>query len=458
MHVIVCGAGLVGSGIASFLSDEGIKVTVIEQDPDLAARISDAIDVRAVVGHAASPDILAEADAANADMLVAVTQSDEVNMVACEVAHALFDVPNKIARIRHQAFLKGEWANLFSRDHLSVDTIISPEVEIAKAIARRLHVPGCFDTKLMANSHVRMLGVTIGADAPVLGTPLRQLAVLFPDLTATIIGIIRNDRAFIPELDECLHNGDSIYVLCPDEQTARVMALLGHTEPEARNILIVGGGNVGLFLAQTIEKEFKGVSVRVIERSPERAHEIAAKLDKAIVLNADALDLDILEEARINETETIVCVTNDDEANILVSLLARRHGCQRSITLVNKPTYAPLLNNLGINAVVNPRLITVASVMQCIRRGRIRAVHHLRDRFADLIEAEALEGTAILNIPLGDLRLPNGVLVGLIVHKGEVIRPKPDTVVRAHDTVVLIAPRQSIREVERLFSVRPDYF
>lgn len=458
MRVIVCGAGLVGSSIADFLAAEGVKVTVIEQDGEIAARVSDTMDVQTVVGHAALPDTLAQADAANADMIVAVTQSDEVNMIACEVAHALFDVPNKIARIRHQSFLKREWANLFSRDHLSIDTIISPEVEIAKAIARRLHVPGCFDTKLVADGRVRLLGVSVTKDAPALNIPLRQLIRVFPELGASVVGIIRNDRAFIPTVDDMLIEGDSIYVLCEDAQTARVMAVLGHTEPEARHIVIVGGGNVGLYLAQLIEREFGAVSLRIIERNHERAHQAAELVNSAIVLNADALDLEILEEARIGETETIVCVTNDDETNILTSLLAKRHGCQRSVTLVNKPTYAPLLNNLGINAVVNPRLITVSSVMQTIRRGRIRAVHHLRDGFADMIEAEALEGSPIINIPLRDLRLPDGVAIGMVVHGDEVRRPWPDSVIRPHDRVILMANREHVRKVEQLFSVRPEYF
>lgn len=458
MRVIVCGAGLVGSSIAGFLAAEGVKVTVIEHDPKVAARIADTLDVQAVVGHAALPDVLNDADAANADMIIAVTQSDEVNMIACEVADCLFDVPNKIARIRHQSFLKNEWANLFSRDNLAIDTIISPEVEIARAIARRLHVPGCFDTKLVANNKVRLIGVAVGKEAPALNTPLRQLIKLFPELTAVIVGIIRNDRAFMPNIDDMLLEGDGIYLLCDAEHTARVMAVLGHTEPEARQVVIVGGGNVGLYLSQLIENEFSGVSLRIIERNRERAEYIAEQLKGTIVLNADALDLEILEEAKIADTETIVCITNDDETNILTSLLAKRHGCQRSITLVNKPTYAPLLNNLGLNAVVNPRLITVSSVMQLVRRGRIRAVHHLRDGFADMIEAEALEGSPVVNIPLRDLRLPYGVVIGAVVHEGQVIRPWPDTVIRAHDRVILLSNREHIRKVEQLFSIRPEYF
>lgn len=458
MRVIVCGAGLVGSNIAEYLAAEGNQVTIIEQDAEAAARMSDKMDVQVVVGQATLPDVLERADAGNTDMLVAVTQNDEINMMACQVAHSLFEVPTKIARIRQQAFLKPAYANLFSRDHLPIDTIISPEIEVAEAIVRRLHVPGAFDTCTMADGRVRMVGVTVGKDTPILNTPFRQLLKLFPDLMGVFIGIVRNDRAFIPTVDDMLEEGDAAYLVCDENHTSRVMATLGHTEPEARQIVIAGGGNVGFYLAQQLEKDFSGISVRLIERNVERAQMAADSLTKTVVLNGDVLDLEILEEANIQKTETIVCVTDDDETNILASLLSKRHGCQRAITLINKPTYAPLVNNLGINAVVNPRTITVSRILQLVRRGRIRSLYNVRDGFAELIEAEALEGSPVVGLPLRDIRLPQGVVVGAIVHNGEVLRPWPDTFIRARDRVILLAGREQIRQVERIFSVRADFF
>jgi len=458
MRVIVCGAGLVGSSIAEYLAAEGNQVTVIESDPDAAGQLAERLEVKVITGQATVPDVLARADATNADMLVAVTQHDEINMMACQVAHTLFDVPTKVARVRNQAFLNPAYAKLFEKEHLPIDTIISPEIAVAESILRRLHVPGAFDTYTMADGKVRMIGVAITRDTPVLNTPLRQLLKLFPDLTASFIGIVRNDRTFIPTIDDMLLEGDSAYLVCNERQTARVMAALGHTEPEARHIVIAGGGNVGFYLAQQIEKTMKGATVRLIERNTHRATEIAPLLKKTILLNGDVLDLQILEEARIADSETVVCVTNDDETNILSSLLAKRHGSKRAITLINKPTYSPLVNNLGINAVVNPRSITVSGILQMVRRGRIRSLYSIREGFAELIEAEALEGSPVVNLQLRDIRLPEGVVVGCIVHGDEVLRPWPDTFIRAHDRIILLANKNQIRKVEGMFAIRADFF
>lgn len=458
MRVIVCGAGLVGSSIAEYLAAEGNQITVIEQDAETAARMSDKLDVRVIVGHAILPDVLEQADASNCEMIVAVTQNDEINIMACQVAHSLFDVPTKIARVRHQSFLNPAYASLFSRDHIPIDTIISPEIELAQAIVRRLHAPGAIDSVSLADGKVRMLTVAITPDTPILDTPLRQLLKLFPDLVASFIGIVRNDKAFIPSIDDMLQAGDVAHLVCDERHTNRVLATLGHTEPEARQIVIAGGGNVGLYLAEQIEREFSGVKVKVIERNPDRAQYIADRLNKTIVLNGDVLDLEMLEEAQISSAETFVCITDDDETNILASLLAKRHGCGRSITLINKSTYTPLVSTLGIDAVVNPRVITVSRILQLVRRGRIRSLYNLRDGFAELLELEALEGSAVANHSLRDLRLPEGVTIGCIVHNDEVLRPWPDTVIRAQDRVILLAGKDRIREVERMFSVRADFF
>ncbi len=458
MRVIVCGAGMVGSSIAEYLAAEGNQVTVIEQDVETAARMSDKIDVQVVVGHAILPDVLEQADAGNCEMIVAVTQSDEINLMACQVAHSLFDVPTKIARVRHQSFLKPAYSNLFSRDHLPIDTLISPEIEVAQAIVRRLHAPGSYDTITMADGRVRMICVAITADTPIINTPLRQLITLFPDLTAAFVGIVRNDRAFIPSVDDMLLEGDIAYLVCDDRHSTRIMAALGHSEPEARQIVIAGGGNVGMYLAELIEQEFPGVHLRLIERNPDRAQMLADRLKSTVVLSGDVLDLDILDEAKVGQTETIVCVTDDDETNILASLLSKRHGCGRAITLINKPTYSPIVNNLGINAVVNPRSITVSRILQLVRRGRIRSLYNLREGFGELIEVEALEGSSVVNHPLRDIALPTDVAIGCVVHGDEVLRPKGDTMIRAHDRVILLCRKETIRDVERLFSIRADYF
>lgn len=458
MKVIVCGAGQVGFNIARYLALEDNDVTVIDQSPDLIRRISDTVDVQGLVGHASHPDVLERAGAEAADMIIAVTYADEVNMVACQVAHSLFDVPTKIARIRHQSYLDPLWANLFSRDHLPIDVIISPEIEVARAVMRRLQAPGAFEMISLANDRVKLVGVRCEANCPVIHTPLRQLTQLFPDLNIVVVGWMRDDQAVIPKADDEMLPGDEVYFVVESEQTARAMAAFGHEETEARRLLILGGGNIGLFLAEEIERTQGWINTKVIESNAQRAEAAASRLAKTVVLHGDVLDIDILEEANVAATDTVVAVTNDDETNILASLLAKRYGAQRAITLINKSTYEALITTLGIDVVVSPRNITVSTILQHVRRGRIHSVHTLREGFGELIEAEAMETSPLVGKPLREAKLPESVLIGAIVRDGQVIIPRGNTVVEAKDRVVLFAAKDAVRKVEKLFSVRLEYF
>jgi len=458
MKVIVCGAGLVGFNIARYLASEGNDVTVIDQSPDLIRKISDSLDVQAIVGHASHPGVLDQAGAGDAEMLIAVTHADEVNMVACQVAHSLFHVPTKIARVRDQEYLQGAWVNLFSRENMPIDVTISPEIEVAKAVIRRLRVPGAIDLIPLAGDKVRLLGVRCTPDTPVVNTPLRQLSVLFPELSIVIVGIVRQDRPMVPSADDLMIPGDDVYFVCASAHQKRALAAFGHEEPEARRILIFGGGNIGLFLAERLEQEFPDVSVKVVEQDRARAEYVAKTLTRTVVLNGDVLDQDILEEASVDQTETVVAVTNDDEKNILASLLAKRYGCQRAITLINKSTYNPLVATLGVDVVVNPRSMTVSTILQYVRRGRIHSVHSLHEGFGELIEADALETSGLVGPPLKEARLPAGVVLGAVVRGDEVITPRGTTVLKAGDRVVLFAASGSIKKVEKMFSVRLEYF
>ncbi|MEQ8193870.1 MAG: Trk system potassium transporter TrkA [Rhodospirillales bacterium] len=458
MKVIVCGAGQVGFSIARHLALENNDVIVIDQSPELIRRIGDTLDVQGIVGHAARPDVLEQAGASDADMIIAVTLADEVNMVACQVAHSLFDVPSKIARVRHQSYRNPIWANLFAREHMPIDVIISPEIEVARAISRRLQVPGSFETIPLADDMVKLLGVRISETCPIVNTPLRQLTQLFPDLNIVVVGIMRDEKPIVPTGDDQMLAGDEVYFVVDSSQLLRAMAAFGHEEPEARRLLILGGGNVGLLLAQTIESEHERVNAKVIESDIGRAETVASQLTRTIVLQGDVLDPDILDEANVAATETVVAVTNDDETNILSSLLAKRYGSSRAITLINKSSYEPLVTSLGIDVVVSPRNITVSTILQHIRRGRIHSVHTLREGFGELIEAEALETSSLVGPPLREVKLPQGVLLGAIVREGTVICPRGNTVIEPKDRVVLFAATEAVRKVEQLFSVRLEYF
>lgn len=458
MKIVICGAGQVGFNIARHLSQEGNDVVVVDHAPELIRRINDSLDAQGVIGHASRPDVLERAGASDADMLIAVTHTDEINMVACQVAHSVFEVPLKIARIRDQSYLEPAWANLFSREHLPIDVIISPEMEVARAITRRLSVPGSFEMISLANDKVRLLGVRCNPNCPLINTPIKQLTQLFPSLSMIIVGLLRDDQPMTPTGEDELLVGDDVYFVVETGHVSRAMAAFGFEEEEPGRLLICGGGNIAFLLAQQIEQEFAGLVVKIIEANAERAAAVASMLSGTVVLHGDVLDPEILEEAGVGTTDTVVAVTDDDETNVLASLLAKRHGANRAVTLLNKATYEPLVKTLGIDVVVSPRNITSSTILQHVRRGRIHSVHTLREGFGELIEAEALETSTLVGTPLRDIRLPAGVMVGAIVRNGQVINPRGSTVIQSRDRVVLFAGSDAVRKVERLFSVRLEYF
>jgi len=458
MKFIICGAGQVGTSIARHLAAEDNDVVVVDNSPELIAKIQDSLDVRGIIGFASHPEILERAGAADADMLIAVTREDEVNMVACQVAHSLFNVPTKIARVRHESYLQPAWADLFSGNHLPIDVIISPEIEIAKAIARRLAAPGSFEMIPLVDGKVRVTGVRCTAECPVINTPLRQLTGLFPDLNIVVIAILREGKLLVPDGDSQMRAGDDVYFAVDSDRVPRAMSAFGHEEPEARRIVIVGGGNVGIFLAHSIEESYPAANLKLIEANKVAAERAVQALSRTTVLVGNALDPEILTEANVANAETIVVVTNEDEVNVLVGLLAKRQGCGRAVALVNNPVFGPLIANLGIDVVVSPRAITVSTILQHVRRGRIRAVHSLGEGIGEVIEGDALETSPLVGAPLKDINLPAGVVVGALVRGDEVILPRGDTVIKTGDRIVIFVTTEAVKKVEKMFSVRLEYF
>jgi trk system potassium uptake protein TrkA len=458
MKVIVCGAGQVGYNIARHLATENNQVTVIDQSRELVRRVTDTLDVRGIAGFASHPDVLEQAGAGDADMLIAVTYADEVNMISCQVAHSLFSLPTKIARVRAQSYLRPIWADLFSREHLPIDVIISPEIEVARAIGNRLQAPGAFEMIPLAGGKVRLIGVRITEACPIVNTPLRQLTTLFPDLHLTVIGIIRDDRTIVPTAGDQMLVGDEVYFVAETSHVIRAMAAFGHEEPEAHRIVIVGAGNIGLFLAKELEANQAQLNIKMIEISKERAERAAQELGRTTVVNGDALDLEILDEVNIQATDSIVTVSNDDEVNILSSLLAKRSGCRGAMTLVNNSTYEQLITTLGVDVVINPRAITVSTILQHIRRGRILSVHALREGVGEVIEAEALDTSEVVGRPLRDVRLDKGIIIGAIIRGDQVVMPRGDVAIKPKDRLIVFAEAQAIKKVEKLFAVRLEYF
>ncbi len=458
MKVIVCGAGQVGYAIAQYLAAANNDVTVIDRRAELIHKIEENLDLQGVVGHASLPSVLEKAGAADADMIVAVTYADEVNMIACQVAHSLFNIPMRIARVRQQDYLQSRWQDLFRRDHLPIDVVISPEVEVAHAIALRLEVPGALNVVSFAEDQVRLVAIRITAETPVIETPLRQLTYLFPNLHLVCVGVVRGDRFFIPAADDQLLVGDEVHFVVETAHLHRALAAFGYEAAASDRVVIAGGGNIGLFLARELESRRPGINIKIIEASEERAAVVADRLKKAIVLNGDARDLDLLEEANVAAAEAFVAVTNSDEVNIMSGLLAKYLGCGRAMALLNNASYNRILYRVGIDIAVNPRETTVSSILRHVRRGRIKAVHTIRDGEAEIYEAEALETSPLVGRPLQELRLGRSILIGAIVRDGKVITPRADTEIRARDRVILVARSEAVKKVEQLFAVRVDYF
>ena len=459
MKIVICGAGLVGSAIASHLSEEHNDVTVIDASQENIQRITDQVDVHGVVGVASHPDRLAEADVGDADLLIAVTESDEINMVACQVSHTIFNTPVKIARIRSQVYLNPLYGDLYAPDDMPIDHIISPEKEVSAAVSNQLRVPGAFDVKDMCEGKMNLVGVLLTDDSPIRDVSLRHLTNLFPDLLITVLAIIRDGKVVIPRSGaESMQTGDRVYFVCDAGHLHRAMASFGHEEPEARSVVIAGGGSIGQMLAREIGSNFENTAVQIIELSPSRARALAEDLQNTGIINGDALDSAILREAGVHSTETFVSVTEDDEVNILSALLAKRTGAKHAVALVNIPGFIPLVGTLGVDAVINPSQITVSSILEHVRRGRIRDVHPVIEDLGEVLEAEALPSSLLVGKPLRLAKIPKGIAVGGVLRDGRVITARGDTVIESGDTVVIFAARGKITQLEKLLSVRLDIF
>ncbi|XWN29095.1 MAG: Trk system potassium transporter TrkA [Devosia sp.] len=458
MRVVICGAGQVGFGIAERLSSEGHDVSVIDVSAELIANVRDQLDVRGVIGHGSHPDVLASAGAEDADLLIAVTQADEVNMVASQVAHTLFQVPTKIARVRAQSYLSPVYRDLFAREHMPIDVVISPEIEVGEMVLRRLALPGAVETVRFADDHIVVVGIMCAEDCPVVDTPLRQLTELFPNLGAVVVGVYRNGRLFVPRSEDMLQVGDLVYVVAPREQVRRTLVIFGHEEPKASRVVIAGGGNIGFYVAQQLETREPHTRVKIIEASRSRAMRVADALRRAVVLNGSALDQDVLREADIEDADTMVALTNDDQANIIACVMAKTLGCVRNLSLINSVSYPAFANALGIDAYVNPRAVTISRVLRHVRRGRIESVHSLQNGSAEVIEAEALETSPLVGRPLRALDLPEGVRVGAVYRRGKAMDISGDTQILAHDRVIMFSLADKVHQVEQMFRVSLEFF
>ena len=454
MNIIICGAGKVGFSISKQLSAQGHSVTVIDQSSEDIKKINETQDVKGIVGRASLPTVLENAGAENTDMIIAVTRNDETNMIVCQLASSLFNISKKIARIRTKDFLEGKWGKLYNKTNIPIDVIISPELEVAKSLYRRLEAPGALDNVPFGNDKVKMLEISIERNCPIKDIPLKKLTEKFPDFKANILGAVRKEKFIYLKKNDQMLEGDNVYLVVSSAQLNAILKAFGHDEKIAKNVLIIGGGNIGLNLAKMLESNVENVRIKIIEKDKKRAEEIASELSSSMVINGDALDEDILKEANLEGSETVLALTNDDENNMMACVLAEKSGLKkRTIAIVNKKNYNLLQDSLNIDDLVDPRMTTVSRIMEHVHRGTIGTVYSLLDGEYEFIEAKILDKSELLNEKIKDVNLPEDIRIGAIVRKDQVIIPRSNSVFEKDDLVVFLAKREQLKEVESIFSI-----
>ncbi len=448
MDVIIIGSDVVGRSIAQYLLLEDHDVVMVDDNPENLAETSENLDVQTVLGLGSRPSVLEAAGAADADMLIAVTTSDEVNMMACQMAYSLYDVPKKIARVRDASYLDLTGSHVYTPDNMPVDVIISPEKEVADAILRTLFVPGAFDAFGFDDGHVQLVGTHVTKQAALLKKTLKNWHL--EGMSMYILSINRGDRLMMPSKNDHLEEGDEIYFLCRKADIEDCMALLGHEGKKATNVFLVGGGHVGLNICQSLEK--MNISARVLERSMGRAGFLAEVLNKTIVLQGDALNRTLLEQENIAETDAFLSVTSSDNANILSSILALQLGVENIMTLLNQSDIIPIAEGVGLDKVISPQQITVSRILQHMRQGQVLAVHNVYGGSAEVIELRVGANSGLLDVRLQDLTLPRNSRLGALVKAdGRVEMNAPDAILQEGDRVIVFAFVESIHQLEKLF-------
>ena len=453
MRILILGAGQVGSTVAySLAREESNDITVVDRNTELLQDLQERLDIRTVCGHASHPDILHEAGADEADMVVAVTDSDETNMIACQVCYTLYRTPTKIARVRAAEYLNTP--QLFTQDALPVDMLISPEQLVVDYIRRLIQYPGALQVLDFAGGKVRLVAVQAYYGGALVGQELRNLKNHIPDVDTRVAAVYRRGQAILPHGDTVIEADDEVFFIAPRADIRSVINELRKLDKPIRRIIIAGGGNIGVRLAKALESTHQ---VKLIERSRDRARDISEQLDKTIVLSGDAADEELLVEENIEATDVFCAVTNDEEANILSSMLAKRLGARKVLALINRPSYVDLVQSGDIDIAISPQQVTIGALLTHIRRGDVVMVHSLRRGAAEAIEAVAhgtRESSRVVGRTVEEIVLPQGATIGAVVRGDTVMMAHHDTRIEADDHVILfLVNREHIRAVEKLFQV-----
>ena len=454
MKVIIVGAGEVGFNIASHLALENKDVLVIDKSSDAIRRVSESIDVQVIHGSGSHPSVLEAAGVKESEILLAVTNSDEINLVACLVANIISPATKKMARIRDANY--DEYHETFREYAPHIDTIINPEIEVVKTIERLMSVPGAVEVDDFADGRVKFIGIYLDASARLAGVKLSEISSEIGKPIPLIAAIIRDEELIIPGGNDKLMPGDLIYFISEKHTFLDALAIFDKQVEPPRRILIVGGGQIGFRLAAILENQ--PVYTKIIEKDPSRCTRLADRLNKAVILCGEGSDKGLLTEENIKDMDVVITVTNDEETNILVSLLAKQMGVKKTITRISKFSYFPLMSTIGLEQVVSPRLSAVNSILQHIRRGKVLQAKSIKNEQAEVMEAVALETSDIVGKPIRKLSLPKGTLITGIIRKDDVIIPSGDSVIRPGDRIIIFARRQAIPKIEKILAVKLEYF
>jgi trk system potassium uptake protein TrkA len=454
LRIVIVGAGEVGYHIASRLALEKKDVVVVDNDPEALHRVFDNLDVRAVQGCGSSPVVLEEAGISEADILLAVTDSDETNLVAALFANILSPATTKLARIRSEEFLL--YQDVLKQDPYRIDVIINPEAEAVKTLERLLRVPGAVDVGEFAEGRVKVIGVRLDSNCPVTGTKLVDFRKKTGKKKILVVAIIRNESFIIPSGEDQLQEGDTIYFVSEEKELKTALEIFGKRSEPLNRVLLVGGGNLGLKLAKTLERH--SIHTKLIEKDSDRCRELAEHLDKVVVLHGDGSDQALLQEENVQDMDVVATLTGDEETNVLTSLLAKRMGAHKTVTRISRFSYFPLVSAIGLDHIVSSRLAAINTILQHVRRGKVLSAMALKWEEAELLEAIAMETSDIVGKPLRQLSFPKGALVVAIMRKDEVIIPTGDSVILPEDRIIILSTRQGIPRVEEALMVKLEYF
>lgn len=454
MRVVIVGAGEVGYHTARWLARENVDVAVIDNNEEKIKKMQETLDIHAVLGEGSNPEVLESAGAKGAEMIVAVTNIDEVNMISCLLAGVQFGVPTKIARIRNRAYTRNP--SLLLKEHLGIDFSITPEVEVANKIIQLLKIPAASDLIEFAEGKVQLIGLKIDEGSPVRNIKLKDLSMSTKEEPHLVVAILRNERVLIPSGDDKIMVGDRIFVMARTGEYSHLFQTLGKPLEKVKNVMIMGGGRIGLSVAQRLEKT--DLNVKLIEINEDRCKTLSEELDNTVVLHGDASDVSLLKEENIMKTDVFLAVSDDEEDNMLISLLAKRLGAKKVVSLVNRSEYIPIASSIGIDSAISPRITTAGAILRFIRKGKVLSVSTLKEDEAEAMEVQALPTSAIVNKPIRKIKFPKNALIGAVVRDDKVIIPGGDDIILPDDKVVIFTLSGSIKKVEKALAVSLEFF